>query len=78
MAKIFEPLFSTKQFGVGLPTVRQIMEKHGGGFEITNGESGGASPPLQNHLNPSHRLGTEERDQQRIGPHGTEDTTEDG
>ncbi len=34
--KIFEPLFSTKTFGVGLgmPIVKDIMEKHGGGVEI--------------------------------------------
>ncbi len=34
--KIFEPLFSTKNFGVGLglPTVRQIMQQHGGHVEI--------------------------------------------
>ena len=48
LPKIFEPLFSTKQFGVGLglPTVRQIMEEHGGGFEITNGESIGTRATL--------------------------------
>ena len=36
LAKIFEPLFSTKSFGVGLgmPTVKQIMELHGGGIEV--------------------------------------------
>ena len=31
-AKVFEPLFSTKSFGVGLglPLVRQVLEQHGG------------------------------------------------
>ena len=35
---IFEPLFTTKSIGVGLglPMVRQIMEQHGGGVEITS------------------------------------------
>jgi len=38
MPEIFEPLFSTKTFGVGLglPTVRQIMEGHGGDVEIVS------------------------------------------
>ncbi len=39
----FEPLFSTKAFGVGLglPTVKQIMELHSGGVEIESVEGHG-------------------------------------
>lgn len=40
---IFEPLFSTKNFGVGLglPVVKQIMEQHRGGVEIESEEGRG-------------------------------------
>jgi len=42
MAKIFEPLFSTKGFGVGLgmPTVQQIMKQHRGGIDIDTSSAG--------------------------------------
>ena len=36
LEKIFEPLYSTKPYGIGLglPIVRKIMKQHRGGFEI--------------------------------------------
>lgn len=42
--KIFEPLFSTKNFGVGLglPTVRQILEHHGGTVTVESEPGAGA------------------------------------
>jgi signal transduction histidine kinase len=36
LPKIFEPLFTTKSFGVGLglPTVQKIVEQHGGTIDV--------------------------------------------
>jgi signal transduction histidine kinase len=43
LPNIFEPLFSTKSFGVGLglPTVKRVLEEHGGGVEVQTEESSG-------------------------------------
>jgi signal transduction histidine kinase len=45
LAKIREPLFTTKNFGTGLgiPAVEQILEQHNGGLEITSIEGQGAT-----------------------------------
>ena len=48
MARAFEPLYSTKGFGIGLglPTVKQIMERHGGGIEFASQEGAGTQALL--------------------------------
>ena len=44
-SKIFEPLFSTRSFGVGLglPLVATILEQHGGGVEVDSVEGEGTT-----------------------------------
>jgi len=48
LSDVFEPLFSTKSFGVGLgmPTVKQIMEQHDGGIEIDTRQGKGTAITL--------------------------------
>lgn len=52
---IFEPLFSTKSFGVGLgmPAIKQIMQQHGGEVEIESEEGKGTTVTLWLPLNES-------------------------
>lgn len=48
LGKIFQPLFSTKSKGTGLgmPTVEQIMERHGGGVAVNSSLGGGTKVTL--------------------------------
>lgn len=45
MAKIMEPLFTTKNFGtgLGLPAVSQVLQQHGGGLYVNGGAGVGAT-----------------------------------
>jgi signal transduction histidine kinase len=45
LPRVFEPLFTTKSFGVGLglSAVQQIVEQHGGSIEATSTEGEGAA-----------------------------------
>jgi signal transduction histidine kinase len=48
LARAFEPLFSTHAFGtgLGLPTVKQIVEQHGGTIDIASTAGGGTRVTL--------------------------------
>ena len=45
LEKVMEPLFTTKNFGtgLGLPTVKNILEQHGGGLDIASTAGEGAT-----------------------------------
>ncbi|MGB9141735.1 MAG: ATP-binding protein, partial [Aestuariivirga sp.] len=45
IAKVLEPLFTTKSFGtgLGLPAVVQVLEQHGGGLTVDGGLGTGAT-----------------------------------
>jgi signal transduction histidine kinase len=45
MAKVLEPLFTTKNFGtgLGLPAVEKIAEQHGGGLSMASRPGAGAN-----------------------------------
>ncbi|HXO01871.1 MAG TPA: ATP-binding protein, partial [Stellaceae bacterium] len=49
MARIFEPLFSTKSFGagLGLATVKQIVVQHGGTISIESAAGAGTSVSIR-------------------------------
>ena len=49
LERVFEPLFSTRAFGtgLGLPTVKQIVEQHGGSIAITSATGAGTCIELR-------------------------------
>ena len=55
LERVFEPLFSTKSFGtgLGLPTVKQIVEQHGGSIRIESVVGQGTSVLIRLPLTPS-------------------------
>ncbi len=59
--KIFEPLFSTKSFGIGLgvPVVKDMMEAHHGKFEIKSKAGKGTTATLSLPMN---TMPTEQKD----------------
>ncbi len=57
LPRLFEPLFSTRSFGVGLglPIVKQIVESHGGEVRVDSEPGRGASVTLMLPLQPPER-----------------------
>jgi signal transduction histidine kinase len=53
LPRVFEPLYSTKSFGVGLglPTVKQIVEQHGGTVDIGSAAGEGSRVVVRLPLN---------------------------
>ncbi len=60
LAKVFEPLFSTRSFGVGLglAIVKQTMESHGGGVELESAPGRGTDVAWWVPLKPEEREST--------------------
>ena len=54
LPRLFEPMFSTKTFGVGLglTVVRKIVEQHGGSVGLANNKDAGVLAKL---ILPLHR-----------------------
>ncbi|MEK6239417.1 MAG: ATP-binding protein, partial [Planctomycetales bacterium] len=55
LEKIFEPLFSTKTFGVGLglPIVQEIIRRHGGKVTVVSEVGSGATITMQLPIDPN-------------------------
>ena len=53
--RVFDPLYSTRVYGVGLglPTVKKVMGKHGGEVSLNTGPEGGARVILWLNINSS-------------------------